>query len=169
MFAACPCGFCDCAGVLKAETEGVAVAESTALKGQQLQQTDAGRLIDCVKAGMRGGMPAEAGMSLPIWTAAIGTDPAVIGETGHGMGETGPRTGLIGLSATEAEEGKTGMEGVKTDIGMVLGSGIIGEGQRGTGMAQMSAGPGTELPAGRMKGAKLLIWESKLRRVQKQR
>jgi len=66
---------CNCAGVLKAETGGVAVAESTALKGQQLQQTDVGRLIDCVKAEMRGGMPAEAGMSLPIGTAAIGQKP----------------------------------------------------------------------------------------------
>lgn len=158
-----------CAGVLKVETGGVAVAESIALKGQQLQQTGAVRLIDCVRAGMKGGMPAEAGMSLPIGTAAIGTDPAVIGETGREMGETGPETGVIGLSVTEAEEGKIGMEGVKTDIGMVLGSRITGEGQRGTDVGQMSAGPGTELPAGRMKGAKLLMWESKLRRVQKHR
>ena len=157
------------AGVLKVEIAGAAVAESTARKGQQLQQTDAGRLIDCVKAGMRGSMPAEAGMSLPIGTAAIGTDPAVIGETGHGMGETGPRTGVIGLSATEAEEGKTGMEVVKTDMGMVLGSRITGDRQRGTDGAQMSVGLVTKLLAGRMKGAKLLTWESKLRRVQKQR
>jgi len=169
VFTVCPCVFCNCAGVLKAETGGVAAAESTALKGQQLQQTDAVRLIDCVKAGMRGGMPAEAGMSLPIGTAAIGTDPAVIGETGRGMGETGPRTGMKGLSATEAKEGKTGMEGAKTDIGTRLGSGITGEGQRGTDVAQMGAGPVTELPAGRMKGAKVLTWESKLRRVQKHR
>lgn len=160
---------CNCAGVLKAETGGVAVAESTALKGQQLQQTDVGRLIDCVKAGMRGGMLAEAGMSLPIGIAAIGTDPAVIGETGRKMGETGPRTGMIGLSATEAEEGKTGMESMKTDIGTLLGSGITGEGQRGTDVAQMGTGPATELTARRMKGAKLLTWESKLRRLQKHR
>ncbi len=169
MFTVCACDFCNCAGVLKAETGGVAVAESTALKGQQLQQTDVGRLIDCVKAEMRGGMPAEAGMSLPIGTAAIGTDPAVIGETGRGMGETSPGTGVIGLSVTEAEEGKTGMEGVKTDIGMVLGSRITCEGQRETDVAQMSVGPATELPAGTMKGAKVLMWESKLRRVQRQR
>lgn len=154
---------------MKAETDGVAVAESTARKGQQLQQTDAVRLIDCVKAGMRGGMPAEAGMSLPIGSAAIGTDPAVIGETGRGMGETGPGTGVIGLSATEAGEGKTGMEGVKTDIGALPGSRITGEGQRGTGVAQMGAGPATELLAGRMKGAKVLMWESKLSRVQRHR
>ena len=165
----CPSVVCNWAGVLKAETGGVAVAESTALQGQQLQQTDAGRLIDCVKAGMRGGMPAEAGMSLPIGTAAIGTEPAVIGETGREMGETGPRIGVIGLSATEAEEGKTGMEGVKTDIGMLLRSGITGEGQRGTDVAQMGTGPATELLASRMKGAKVLTLESKLRRVQKHR
>ena len=162
----CSCEFCNCAGVLKAETGGVAVAESTALKGQQPQQTGAERLIDCVKAGMRGGMPAEAGMSLPIATAAMGTDPAVIGETGHEMGVTGLRTGMKGLSATEAGEGMTGMEGVKTDIGTLLGSGITGEGQRGTDVAQMGTGPATELLARRMQSAKLLTLES---RVQKHR
>lgn len=135
------------AGGMTAETGGAAEAESTALRGQQLQQIDAGKLIGCVKAGRRGGMPAEAGMSLPLATAAIGTDLAATGGIGLEMGGTDLGTGTTGLIETEVAGEMPGMEAEKTGRRTDPETEITGAGQRATDMVQTGTSQATEQSA----------------------
>lgn len=139
---------------MTAETGGAAEAESIALRGQQLQQTDAGKLIGCVRAGMRGGMPAEAGMSLPIAIAAIGTDLAATGGIGLKMGGTDLGTGMTGLTETEVAGEMTGMEAEKTGRRTDPDTGA---GQRVTDMARTDTNRATEQSARKQRIAEQLM------------
>lgn len=141
-------------GGMTAETGGAVEAESIALRGQQLQQTDAGKLIGCEKAGRRGGMPAEAGMSLPIAIAAIGTDLAATGGIGLETGGTDLGTGMTGLIETEVAGEMTGMDAGKTGRRIDPDTGA---GQRETDMARTDTNQATEQSARKQRVAEQLM------------
>ena len=146
----------DASGGMTAETGGAAEAGNTALRGQQLQQTDAGKLTGCVRAGRREGTLADAGMSLPIAIAATGTDPAATGGIGLEMGGTGLGTGMTGLIGTEVAGAMTGVGAEKTGRRTDPETEITDADQKVTGMAQTDTSQATEHSARKQRVTKRL-------------